>query len=239
MGEQTSMKSPRFSPAVFVAALSALAISLGAQDASPAIPVLQQPKPTAAPSNITLNFSGGTLAQLVAAVAKTPGGPLNLIGDQADLAVAIPAFSLNNANQQVLAFALNRFLETRGMTIMSSGISMQGSTDVYIVRRNPNVHSTGPRDAFESIQLAPFLEHQKIDDIVGAVRAAWELDPAHDASALRLKYHPATTLLLVSGPQEAINVAQKVVTGTLKRTSERDPKMFTPTKAPPPATEKP
>ncbi len=140
-----------------------------------------------------------------------------MIGDPADMATSLPAFSLQNASPDLFARSLGQFLESRGLHLIPSGYSVPGTKDVYVVQR---FSSKSPRqmsgDAFEPIQLAPYLAEQNIDDIIGAIRAAWELDPGHDAAALRLKFHPPTSILLVSGPGEATNLALKVV-GSLKR----------------------
>ena len=53
--------------------------------------------------------------------------------------------------------------------------------------------------------------------------AGWELDPAHDPKALNLKFHPGTSILLVSGSTDAIMVTQSVI-GQLKRNPEVLPK---------------
>jgi hypothetical protein len=165
-----------------------------------------------------INFPGGTLGQLTTMLARTPEGSLNIIGDSNDLNIQLPPFAIQNAHAGVIAMALNRFLETRGLTLLPSGGNVPNTKDVYVVRRigDPTMRS---RDNFESLQLAPYLEQHKIDDIIGAIRAAWELDPTHDAAALRLKFHPPTSILLVSGPPEATLLTQKVV-ATLKRPSE-------------------
>jgi hypothetical protein len=191
------------------------------------LPLLRAQEPTAAPAKapptplISLDFPGGTLAQFVALAAKTPGGPVNVIGEPADLATQLPAFSLQNVHPDLVARALNNFLFGRGLTLVPSGLNVPGSRDLYTVQRTDKRPRPmmPPPDAFESMQLGPFLEQYKIDDIVGAIRAAWELDPTHDAGAMRLKFHPPTSILLVSGPPEAIMVASKTV-GTLKRRDE-------------------
>lgn len=226
------MKSPRYLGLAGLA-LPLLLPPVLAQDKSPPTPAPSAQAGKPAFPSITIQFPGGTLAKLVDALAKSPSGPVNIIGDERDLATEIPPFSLQNVHPQAFAQALNNLLESRGIMVVASGNASPPLQDVFTVRRTPPHSHFVSRDAFESIQLAPYLEHQSIDDIVSAIRTAWELDPAHEPSALRLKFHPATAILLISGPQEAINVAQKVVIGTLKRRPEKsapaDPKP-----APPP-----
>jgi hypothetical protein len=182
-----------------------------------------EPTPIAAAASqrwpaVNVEFGGGTLGQLVALLNKSPDGSLNIVAEPGDLNATLPAFSVQNALPSSIVSALNQFLSPRGLTLVSSGVGVPaGMKDVYIVRHGPA--TLGNHDSFESMQLAPYLEHQKVDDIVGAIRAAWELDPAHEPNALRLKFHPPTSILIVSGPSEAIMVAQKVV-GTLRRTAD-------------------
>lgn len=171
-----------------------------------------------APS-LTFEFPGGTLTQLIAALAKMPGGALNVIGDPADMATPLPAFTLQNAIPDMLPTALGQFLESRGLHLVPVTMGGQPATrGVFVLRRFSTRNPMVPPDFFEPIQLAPYLEEQKVDDIVGAIRAAWEMNPANDPSALRIKYHAPTTILLVSGPPEATQLATKVV-GSLKRSA--------------------
>ena len=87
---------------------------------------------------------------------------------------------------------------------------------------------------FQSFQLAPYLEFQSVDDIVGAVHAMWALDPMRSPEALRVKFHPPTGILLVSGPSEGIQMVE-VILRQLRRSSEQAPR---PNPAPAPAEKK-
>jgi hypothetical protein len=188
-------------------------VGLSAAEPTPAAVAPPQKWPS-----INVEFGGGTLGQLIALLNKSPDGSLNIVAEPSDLNAPLPAFSVQNALPSSIVSALNQFLSPRGLTLVGSGVGVPaGMKDVYIVRRGPV--TSGNRDTFESMQLAPYLEHQKVDDIVGAIRAAWELDPAHEPNALRVKFHPPTSILIVSGPPEAIMVSQKVVS-TLRRTAD-------------------
>jgi hypothetical protein len=128
----------------------------------------------------------------------------------------LPAMSLRDVAPTAVASALNNVLSRNGLNVAKeSGSVGPRNTEVFVLyRRRPEL-DRGPT-AFESFQLAPYLEFQSVDDVVGAIRSAWELNPANQADALQVKYHQATNLLLVSGSRDALATAAKVV-DTLKR----------------------
>jgi len=193
-----------------------------------------QVSPPAEP-NIDIDFPGGSIAQLVTLLAKSGINSFNLIGEKPDMEVQLPPFSLRNVEPGALGAALQVLLRHSGVNLMLQGTS-KAILGVLSREQNPAARSTGSRSAFESFQLTPYLADQTVDDIVGAIRAGWELDPAHDGTALRLRFHPATSVLLVSGPDDAIVLARNVLM-QLKRTPEkRHP--INPIGTPPPETEK-
>jgi len=206
---------------VAVAALLAIPFVADAQTPNPVVVPPSATLQSVNPATISVEFPGGTISQLIAAIAKGQSGPMNIIGEQKDLATVLPPFSVQNAHPQLFAQALNQLLEAHGL-VLTGGAPTSGTREVYTLRRNPGMNRY--LSAFASIQLAPFLEHQTVDDIVQAIHLAWELDPTHDSNSIRLKFHPATTILLISGPQEAIEIANQVVMGTLRRATEEKTK---------------
>jgi hypothetical protein len=164
-----------------------------------------------------VDFPGGSLDQLIKSISSANAAIFNVVGEKADLATTIPGFSLRNADSESLANALNQLIAPRGLNISrAQGPSFVGprgpasgpaNSSIYVLSRRSAID----RPAFDSFQLAPFLEKQTIDDIVTAIRTLWELNPANRPEALQLKFHPPTKLLLVSGTPEAIAVASKVI----------------------------
>ena len=187
--------------------------------------------PNTAPQLISVDFPGGPASALVAAIAKTDrGNSFNLIGEKTDLAIELPAFSVRNADPAALAVALNGILQPRGYVLAPSGRVSTGQSPVFTLRKmNPYESDHRQLGQMQSFQLAPYLEHQSVEDIIGAIRTAWELDPARSPAALRLKFHPPTGILLVSVPGDGIPVVMSVLK-ELRRSEPRDPKMFTPSK---------
>lgn len=159
-------------------------------------------------SVISIDFPGGSIAQLLDLISKSDGPAFNLVGEKADFATELPPFSIRDAIPSGLYAALNPLLRVRGFTIIPPNSYSNGHADVYSLVKLENGNS--PTE-FDSIQLAPYLERQSIDDIVGAIRLAWEMNPKHIGSALSLKFHPPTKILLVAGPAGAIELTRQVI----------------------------
>lgn len=166
-------------------------------------------------NRLNLNFTGGTVADLVALLNKLDAPGFNLMGEREDMAAPLPAFSLREVSPGAFAMALKQLLEPRGLTVMAE------QNEMFVLRKTSTLRAAEPT-MFESFQLAPFLGEQSIEDIVAAIRTAWELNPQNKPEALQLKFHPPTKLLLVSGTPMATMVASKVIS-TLAKTPEIKP----------------
>jgi hypothetical protein len=165
-------------------------------------------------ANITVDFPGGTVAELVATIAKNENSPFNLVGDKEDLATIIPPVNVRNAEPRALAMALDQLLRDRGLNVSAT----PGNVFVLAKARSRTIAVSGPTPAasaeprFESFQLARYLhEKQTIDDITAAIRTACEFAAPKDAASLQMKFHPGTSLLLVSGSEEIFKIVHKVV----------------------------
>ena len=183
---------------------------------------------------ISLDFPGGSLAKLLSTVSQAREVSFNVIGadDSAGFDAELPAFSLHNANLETLFTVLHQMLGVRGFKLEPAG-HLDGNSAVCVLRRAETalVIKPPPSTYFASYQLAPYLKDQSVDDIVGAIRTAWELEPSHDSNALHVKFHPGTSILLVSGPVDGINLSRDVI-AHLKHAPEPQPK------SPPPEAEK-
>ena len=181
--------------------------------------------PESAQRTFSLDFPGGSLRAFLAAMAKIEGVSLSVIaaGEQSDLETQLPPFSLKNTTVMTTVQVLSRLLQPRGLDL--SPMSSDPSVVAVLSRRDaPKPGAIRPPPTmFDSFPLGTYLAEQTIDDIVGAIRAGWELDPSHDKEALRLKFHPGTSILLVSGPPEAIQIAGKVIS-QLKGAYDKDSK---------------
>ncbi len=177
------------------------------------------PVKTAEPVNINVDFPGGSMGKFLTAIGKVDGVSFNIItaGDTADFSkIELPAFALRNTNLLTLFEVLRNLFEQRGFSLNLAGGGNPNSL-VCVVR---SLENTKPQLAFPiqflSFQLAPYLSEQSVDEIVGAIHTAWELEPTHGPDALHVKFHPGTTILLISGPAEGINLTRSVL-AELKR----------------------
>lgn len=176
---------------------------------------------------ITVDFPGGPISALLAATEKSSPSGFNVISEKADLAIELPPFSVRNAEPVELANALTGILQPRGYTLTSSYRPTSGRAPVFTLRKlGPYEGRADPRllPQFQSFQLGPYLEHQTVDDIVSAVHTAWELNAAQSPDTLRVKFHPPTGILLVSGPQQGIYVVENILR-QLRRNPDPTPKL--------------
>ena len=194
------------------AKIAALEKQIAEDPLKPTREVLNMVMPRAA--TFSIDFPGGSIRTFLAAASKIDGVSISIVsaGDASDLDTPLPPFSLRNTNAMVTLQVLGRLLSPRGfdLSTMEAG---QNSAVAVLSRRSTSRPRpvVPPADQFESFQLAPYLVDQTIDDIVGAIRAAWELNPEHDANQLKLKFHPATSILLASGPREGLDLTAKII----------------------------
>jgi hypothetical protein len=196
----------KFRPITFLLVLTLLATSAAASDPSPA--------PSRREAGlVNVDFRGGTIADLVAAINSSGQNYFNVIGESADLAAPLPPFALRNADAYALAGALKELVKHRGLTIESNGGNPTSA--VFVLTKLRTTRSEPPL-TFHSVQLAPYLHDQTIEDITSAIRTAWELDPENDPKSMQLKFHPPTSILLVSGSGKAINVVMTIIAALKK-----------------------
>lgn len=171
------------------------------------------------PRRLDIDFPGGSLDQLMKKIEAVEDVSFNIVNGEGirPAAVTLPAFSVRNVNVISLMDVM-RSLLPQEFALDTAAVG-PNSVVCVLKRRNsaPNVPA-----AFGSFQLGPYLADQSVDNIVAAIRVAWELDPTHDAAAFRIKFHQPTGILLVSGPPQAVNIAHSVVS-RLKRNAEEPP----------------
>ncbi len=222
IGEKSPMKS-----SIRLLATSLLLLALAdvshAADAGPPATSPTRSAPVERPL-VSIDFPGGSVTKFLSMVAQNQHVSFNIIatGGPAELATELPPFALRNADVGTVAVVLRNLLLPRGFDLQPIG----GQPDSFVCTLSPLERprqDKTPQHQFESYQLAPYLDEQSVDDIVGAMRAAWELAPGHEPDALRLKFHPATTILLASGPLDAINITRQVLV-QLKRSSGKESK---------------
>ncbi len=68
-----------------------------------------------------------------------------------------------------------------------------------------------PAPLFEAFQLSAYLKEQSIEDIMDAIQVAWQTEPTHSATAIRLKFHTGTQQLFVYASKDALEVTRMVI----------------------------
>lgn len=171
----------------------AAAVASGA-DNSPAV--------SQASETFTVDFSGGSLAQLLAQLNSTQNWSVDIVGAKEDLdAATLPPFSVHHIRRAEFMGMLANILSKRGFQFDPS------SPNVAVLnRREPNAGGD-----FVSQDLSPFLNTRSADDIVDAIRTACAMYPASNGRELKIKYHPQTKLLLISGNGWDVMIAMRVL----------------------------
>jgi hypothetical protein len=157
------------------------------------------------PAGISLDFPGGTIAQLAAALISS-GTDFSLVGEPGDLAAALPPLYVRNVNTFAFAQTLDSLLRADGLTLGGDW-----SSHLLTVEKRPPEPKNGPPTVTQSCQLSQELKVQSINAILYSIRVAWALDPSHVPYKLRLQFDPATQLLLISGPPESVRISLNVI----------------------------
>ncbi len=206
----TSMKTSRLPPAVWpllaVLLLGAFTQTRAAESSPPgqaehAAAAQQHP---AAPEEQTfsLDFPGGSIADLLQAIEKVTGQAPNVIVSKNEANVSIPAFKVGGITFSTLA---------RALTAAGAGVWMQNSSNSWAVL-TANRSPQSPENRSVSVySIASLLKTHTVTDIVAAIQLALEMAPSTDAPKAVIRYHKETSLLLLSGTQEQIGLATRVL----------------------------
>lgn len=188
-----------------------------------------------------LDFPGGTPAQLVEAIEKATGKPLNVIIPTDGADTQLPPLKMNDVNVAQLFQALEKasLKEVRYVSstiYFAAGPQQQYSTFEsyysFTTEANPPMdnsiwyfHADKPpqppavptKEVCKFYQLQPYLDHGfTVDDITTAIQTGWKM--AGITSPPELNYHKETNLLIACGNVDDLDTIQKVL-DTLPKTS--------------------
>lgn len=176
------------------------------------------------PNLIRIKSQGGPLSAFFEAAGQGDAFTVINTADPADLETPLPPFELKNSNWGTIIGVLGHLLNPRGLDLRFVGgdnPDPAAAKTVVCVLRRTDAASDAKRTAraeLESFQIGDYIfKDQTMEVIVDAIRSAWELEPTNDPAALRIKFHAATKLLLVSGPAPATNIARQVIAGLKKK----------------------
>ena len=197
------------------------------QAASPAPEVL---------TKFSLDFSGGTPKQLVAAIEKAMAKPLNAIIPAEHADVKLPALKMNNVDVQQLFQALEstsrktemyvtgtsglvgrRQIPTYSQMVTGYGFRTQGQLSDesiwYFYVEKPTLPpiqiQTSPKTC-RYFALEPYLDRgQTVDDITTAIQTGWKMLGEDDTP--KISFHKETKLLIAVGDPEKLETIDAVL----------------------------
>jgi hypothetical protein len=184
---------------------------------------------------IDLDFSGGTPGELVRAIEKASGQPLNAIVPDEFRSLRLPALRMSQVTVpqlfEALEAASQKQIAFSSGSYSSFGGGPAGGTPRHIVERFQSTYgfkTQGPPHG-ESIwyfyhstpttlpepkvcrfwQLGPYLDQYSIDDITTAIRTGWQM--LDETSAPILNFHKDTKLLIGTGTVEHLQAVDSVL----------------------------
>lgn len=200
--------------------------------------LIQQATPSPAPEQehplprFSLDFPGGTPAELVAAIGKATGSPLNAIVPE-DLAdTKLPAVKMNNVDVAQLFSALVQ-ASRKSEVVQSGGPGFGGGYGTYQIHQGSCGFRTEGKPTADSIwyffaekpvippsaappkvcrfySLAAYLDRGiKVDDIMTAIETGWKM--MGNTSLTTLKFHQDTKLLIAVGEPSMLETIDAVL----------------------------
>jgi hypothetical protein len=185
-------------------------------------------------TKFNLDFPGGTPKELVAAIEKAMGKPLNAIIPTEDADVQLPPLKMNNVDVPQLLNALvnmsykyapnNRFGAggpNMGRDVVSSygfetrdAQSGQLSDDTiwyFFVYKASTPQPPPPMEKVcQFYSLSPYLDRGfTVDDITTAIQTGWKM--AAETPTPELNYHKETKLLIAFGEPNKLQTIQQVL----------------------------
>jgi hypothetical protein len=189
-------------------------------------------------TKFNLDFPGGTPKELVAAIEKAMGRPLNAIIPTEDADLQMPPLKMNDVIVPQLFTALEAASlkqETRNTSMnyfgglsspsfsyttvnTSYGFKTEGNVSddsiwYFHVENPPQAQLSPPAPAKNCrfYQLAPYLERGlTVDDITTAIQTGWKME-SPDTTPPDISYHKETKLLIAVGDPDKLQVIDDVL----------------------------
>jgi hypothetical protein len=178
-------------------------------------------------AQFNLDFPGGTPADLVKAIEKATGEPLNVIIPTDDADTQLPPLKMDNVDIPHLFAALG-IASRKYVAVKTGGFGSYTQTQTgygFDTSDNPVTDSSiwyfhadnpilPPVVSTESIcqfyQLQSYLNHGfTVDDITTAIQTGWKM--AGITSPPQLNYHKETNLLIACGKPDELSTIQSVL----------------------------
>ena len=168
-----------------------------------------------------LDFPGGTPKELLKAIEKGLGKPVNAIVPDECPDFKLPALKMHSVDLQQLFQALES-VSAKSMTVMRGGMpTYQTSTSFgfrtkgvpsddaiwYFFYGGPSVPEE-PK-VCRLYQLGPYLENYTIDDITTAIQTGWKM--LMEIEPPTISFHKDTKLLIAVGEQHKLALIDSVL----------------------------
>ncbi len=201
---------------------------------STAFPSRSRVQGTEALTSFDLNFPGGEPRELVAAIQKAMGRPLNVIIPDEYADIKLPALKMSNVNVQQLFSALQQ-ASHKSQAVESGnyygGTSGGGYRSVQVVTTSygfqsgpgsnlsddtiwyfyaekpvlPPVAAQTENKICKFYSLTPYLErHFTVDDITTAIETGWKM--LGESSPPKISFHKDTKLLIAVGEPNKLEI---------------------------------
>lgn len=158
-----------------------------------------------------LSFPGGTPKDLVDALARASGNPVNVIIPNEGKDVQIPPFQLAAVSTTEVLSSLNTpFMPKKGGGSMTYRFERTEDSSIWTMKILLSGSIPDPRQVVKPVSIARYLDNYSIDDLSTAIHLAWEAAP-EDSVKPSVKYHPETKLLIVSGSEGQIDLVMAVL----------------------------
>jgi len=180
-------------------------------------------------TKFNLDFSGGTPKELVAAIEKAMGKPLNVVIPKEDAGVQIPPLKMNDIVVPQLFAALGaasyRTVTGRFGNMPPGSFATQNTSYGFNTTDSPVTdtaiwyfHSDKPSPSSVAAPpktcrfylLEPYFKHGfTVDDITTAIQTGWKM--LGDTSPPEISYHKETKLLIAVGEPDKLQVIENVL----------------------------
>ncbi len=181
----------------------------------------------ASATNLTrfnLDFPGGTPKDLIAAIEKATGKPMNVIIPNEDAPTQLPALKMYNVTFPQLSETLRQSFFTVQYVLTPNGSFQQASYGSYF-RTSDNDPTDGSAWFFfvqkppipaptvkicRYYQLTPYLSSGlSVDDITTAIQTGWKM--LGETSPPEINFHKETKLLIAVGAESQLRVIDDVL----------------------------
>jgi hypothetical protein len=179
-------------------------------------------------TKFNLDFPGGTPKELVAAIEKATGKPLNAIIPMEDADIQLPPLKMNDvvtpqlfaaleaASRKMVAVQAGNFGSSYSISTTDYGFTTADSpvSDTSIWYFHADKPSMPPLVSTEKIcrfySLAPYLDRGlTVDDITTVIQTGWTM--MGDTSSTEISFHKETKLLIAVGEPEKLEVIDNVL----------------------------